>query len=48
VVAGFGSLMEVRKEWDLDALCDAHEVLDLREDAEQQALQEAQRPQRGR
>jgi len=35
--------MEIKRDWDIDALCDAHEILDMREDAERQAMAEAQR-----
>lgn len=38
--------MEVKKQFSIDDLADAHEVLDMREDAERQAQADAQR-QRG-
>lgn len=42
-MAGMGSLMEVKRSWDICALADAHELLDLKEDAERKAHQDAQR-----
>jgi len=40
--------MEIKREWTIDALSDAHEILDMREDAERQAMLEAQAKQGGR
>lgn len=33
-MAGFGQLLEVRFRWTIDDLLDAHEVLDIKEEAE--------------
>lgn len=35
--------MEVKRDWDLDALADAHELLDLKEDQERQQMAEMER-----
>lgn len=39
VLKRLGTLKEVQYEWDLDDLADAHEVLDLKESAQSQAMQ---------
>lgn len=41
VLAQLGKLNEVRYEWNIDDLFDAHEVLDIKEEAEQFLLTEA-------
>jgi len=38
VIAGFGSLEEVRKRWTLEDVLDAHDLLDFREAVEARQL----------
>jgi hypothetical protein len=37
VIAGYGSLVEVRDIWDIDTLFDSLEILDMKEEAEKNA-----------
>jgi len=41
VLKKLGSLKEVQLEWDVDDLFDAHELLDLKEAMEAEAMQKA-------
>jgi hypothetical protein len=36
-MAGYGRLIEVKKDWDIDDLMDAHEALDIKAEAEHHA-----------
>lgn len=38
-MAGYGTLYEVKKVWQIDDVADAHEILDLKEEAERKAMQ---------
>lgn len=38
-MAGLGTLMEVRYQWTIDDIFDAHEALDIREEAERKAIE---------
>lgn len=44
-MAGFGTLHEVKTQWSIDDVADAHEVLTLKENAERKAIAEAQKGQ---
>lgn len=42
-MAGLARLHEVKNEWTIDELLDAHEVLDIRDEAEHHAYEAARR-----
>jgi len=41
VLAKITTLEEIERHWSLDDLCDAHEALDIRDEAEAYALKNA-------
>ena len=42
-MAGYDTLINVQTAWNLDDLLDAHEVLDIQQEVEAQAMEDAKR-----